>query len=188
MTLRHPVLSERERQSLSWERDSLCIFLVFRERDSLCNSRTNTHDESLWLYSWRVRMSWVCHYTHDECVILLMMMYIYIYIFIILMTMYIYIHIYIHYPNDECVILLMTMYIYIYIYLFYSWRVCPSTHDELLTRHEYDMTYSWRVIVYSYSWRVIMIVQPIADRVAQHLEIISLKNPTNQNSAHGIYD
>jgi len=31
-------------------------------------------------------------------------------------------------------------------------------------------------------------VQPIADRVAQHLEIISKTFPTNQDSAHGIYD
>ena len=31
-------------------------------------------------------------------------------------------------------------------------------------------------------------IQPIADRVAQHLEIISEIFPTNQNSAHGIYD
>jgi len=31
-------------------------------------------------------------------------------------------------------------------------------------------------------------VQPIAARVAQHLEIISEPFPTNQNSAHGIYD
>ena len=31
-------------------------------------------------------------------------------------------------------------------------------------------------------------VQPSADRVAQHLEIISKTFPTNQNSAHGIYD
>ena len=32
------------------------------------------------------------------------------------------------------------------------------------------------------------VLQPIADRVAQHLEIISKKIPTNQNSAHAIYD
>jgi len=32
------------------------------------------------------------------------------------------------------------------------------------------------------------VLQPIADRVAQHLEIISKKFPTNQNSAHAIYD
>jgi len=31
-------------------------------------------------------------------------------------------------------------------------------------------------------------VQPIADRVAQHIEIISKTFPPNQNSAHGIYD
>jgi len=31
-------------------------------------------------------------------------------------------------------------------------------------------------------------IQPIADRVAQHLEIISKTFPANQNSAHGIYD
>jgi len=31
-------------------------------------------------------------------------------------------------------------------------------------------------------------IQPIADRVAQNLEIIFLKISTNQNSAHGIYD
>ena len=31
-------------------------------------------------------------------------------------------------------------------------------------------------------------VQPIADKVAQHLEIISMTFSTNQNSAHGIYD
>ena len=31
-------------------------------------------------------------------------------------------------------------------------------------------------------------VQPIADRVAQHLEIVSKTFPTNQNSAHGMYD
>jgi len=31
-------------------------------------------------------------------------------------------------------------------------------------------------------------IQPIADRVAQHLEFISQTFPTNQNSAHGIYD
>jgi len=32
------------------------------------------------------------------------------------------------------------------------------------------------------------VIQPIADMVAQNLEIISEKNSTNQNSAHGIYD
>ena len=31
-------------------------------------------------------------------------------------------------------------------------------------------------------------VQPIADRMAQNLEIISKTFSTNQNSAHGIYD
>ena len=31
-------------------------------------------------------------------------------------------------------------------------------------------------------------VQPITDRVSQHLEIISKTFPTNQNSVHGIYD
>ena len=31
-------------------------------------------------------------------------------------------------------------------------------------------------------------VQPIADRAAQNLEIISKTFSTNQNSAHGIYD
>jgi len=31
-------------------------------------------------------------------------------------------------------------------------------------------------------------VQPIADRVAQNLEIIGKTFPTKQNSAHGIYD
>ena len=31
-------------------------------------------------------------------------------------------------------------------------------------------------------------MQPIADRVAPHLEMISKTFPTNQNSAHGIYD
>ena len=31
-------------------------------------------------------------------------------------------------------------------------------------------------------------IQPIADRVAQNLEIISKTFPTNQNSAHGTYD
>ena len=39
--------------------------------------------------------------------------------------------------------------------------------------------------VYIYVW---MCVQPNADREAQHLEIISKTFPTNQNSAHGIYD
>jgi len=33
-----------------------------------------------------------------------------------------------------------------------------------------------------------MSIQPIADRSAQHLEIISKTIPTNQNSADGIYD
>ena len=33
-----------------------------------------------------------------------------------------------------------------------------------------------------------MDVQPVADMVTQHLEIISKSFPTNQNSAHGIYD
>ena len=37
------------------------------------------------------------------------------------------------------------------------------------------------IFVYTY-------IQPIADRVAQHLKIISKTFPTNQNSAHGIYD
>jgi len=32
------------------------------------------------------------------------------------------------------------------------------------------------------------LLQPIADRVAQHLEIISKTFPMNQNSARGIYD
>ena len=32
------------------------------------------------------------------------------------------------------------------------------------------------------------VVQPIADRVAQHLEITSKTFSTNQNSAHGIYE
>jgi len=34
----------------------------------------------------------------------------------------------------------------------------------------------------------IVLVQPIADRVAQNLEIISKRFPTDQNSAHGIDD
>jgi len=33
-----------------------------------------------------------------------------------------------------------------------------------------------------------VLIQPIADRVALYLEIISTTFPTNQNSAHGIYD
>jgi len=32
------------------------------------------------------------------------------------------------------------------------------------------------------------LVQPIADRVAQHLEIVSKTFPTHQNTAQGIYD
>jgi len=32
------------------------------------------------------------------------------------------------------------------------------------------------------------VLKPFADRVAQHLESISKTVPTNQNSAHGIYD
>jgi len=35
---------------------------------------------------------------------------------------------------------------------------------------------------------LVYIVQPIADRVAQNLEIMSKTFSTNQNSAHGIYD
>ena len=31
-------------------------------------------------------------------------------------------------------------------------------------------------------------VQPIADRVAQNFEIVPKTFPTNQNSAHGIYN
>ena len=34
----------------------------------------------------------------------------------------------------------------------------------------------------------LFVIQPIADRVAQNLEIISRTFSTNQNSAHGIYD
>ena len=34
----------------------------------------------------------------------------------------------------------------------------------------------------------VLAVQPVADRVAQHLEIIPKTFQTKQNSAHGIYD
>ena len=34
----------------------------------------------------------------------------------------------------------------------------------------------------------VIVSQPIADREAQHLEILSKTFPTNQNSAYGIYD
>ena len=38
------------------------------------------------------------------------------------------------------------------------------------------------------SSRWLCVVQPIADRVAKNVEIISKSFSTNQNSAHGIYD
>jgi len=53
----------------------------------------------------------------------------------------------------------------------------------MLYTHMCDAMYKGRL----YAWRDTFI-QPIVDRVAQHLEIISKKNSTNQNSAHRIYD
>ena len=41
----------------------------------------------------------------------------------------------------------------------------------------------WQRVCY-----LIASLRPIADRVANHLEIISKTFPTNQNSAHGMYD
>jgi len=49
---------------------------------------------------------------------------------------------------------------------------CPSFSNELPTVQK---------VIFKY-------VRPIADRMAQNLEIISETFSTNQNSAHGIYD
>jgi len=42
--------------------------------------------------------------------------------------------------------------------------------------------------VFQFNFESHLLLQPIADRVAQHLEIICKTFPTNQSSAHGIYD
>jgi len=75
-----------------------------------------------------------------------------------------------------------------------SWlRIC-MWHESFDCTYVCDMHHSyWGAVTYVCDMRVIHSdstwnVQPIADRVAQHLEIISITFPTNQNSAHGIYD
>jgi len=45
-----------------------------------------------------------------------------------------------------------------------------------------------RVWFHVFDIRIFYMIQPIADRVAQDLEIISKTFLTNQNSAQGIYD
>jgi len=64
-------------------------------------------------------------------------------------------------------------------------RVVSFEEDGVKVGDVVDMCMVIDRYVYIYVW---MCVQPIADRVAQHLEIISQTFPTNQNSAHGIYD
>jgi len=91
-----------------------------------------------------------------------------------------------------------------YVHVIHMNDSCLTSHVSHM-RHEWDMSWVWMRYVTRYvkwltrcvTWlnfdpwgcQVInMKVQPIADRVAQHLEIISKTFPTNQNSAHGSYD
>jgi len=60
---------------------------------------------------------------------------------------------------------------------------CVTCHVFL---HVYYV-YVYVCVSQQVTWLIIRI-QPIADRVAQHLEFISKTLSTNQNSAHGIYD
>ena len=46
----------------------------------------------------------------------------------------------------------------------------------------------WLIEAHHIVVKPLLYVQPIADRAAQHLRIISKTFPTNQNSAHEIYD
>ena len=73
------------------------------------------------------------------------------------------------------------MYIHVYVctytHMNRKLNTCESVYIYICTR-TYTHTYV-NTCIY---------IQPIADRVAKHLEIISKTYPTNQNAAHGIDD
>jgi len=75
----------------------------------------------------------------------------------------------------------------------YAWVVSHMNESCLTCRCTMPlmwMSHATHVRVMSHMWMLYISchIQPIADRVPQHLEMISKTFPTNQNSAHGIYD
>ena len=92
------------------------------------------------------------------------------------------------------------VYVYFLIYLYIHILIPQIEVDEM---NATSASVSTRVYIYlshcntlkhtethssTYITHVYLRVQPIADRVALNLEIISQTSSTNQNSAHGIYD
>jgi len=57
-------------------------------------------------------------------------------------------------------------------------------HQSVLKKRQLQ----WLIEAHHIAVNPLLYVQPIANRAAQHLEIISKTFPTNQNSAHEIYD
>jgi len=90
--------------------------------------------------------------------------------------------------------------------MWHMWRRCMLSRMKIVIVFWRRASYAWVVSHMSESlrtcrWAMPLMwmshvahvdaschIQPIADRMAQHLEIISKTFPTNQNSAHGIYD
>ena len=74
-----------------------------------------------------------------------------------------------------------------------SFILQPSFYSEFIQRTSFYSEFIQRTSCYSRlhiqtRTHTASVIQPIADRVALNLEIISKKIPTNQNSDHGIYD
>jgi len=70
-----------------------------------------------------------------------------------------------------CINMYIYAYIYVHIYMYVYIHIYVYMHIHIYTCMLHNAH-----------------VQPIADRVALNLEIIFKTFPTNQNSAHGIYD
>ena len=74
-----------------------------------------------------------------------------------------------------------------------SFILQPSFYSEFIQRTSFYSEFIQRKSCYSRlhiqtRTHTASVIQPIADRVALNLEIISKKIPTNQNSDHAIYD
>ena len=90
----------------------------------------------------------------------------------------IYTHMYIH----------IHMYIYIYTHIYGDRALHHTLWPHRQSANRYIYVY---IHIYTYIYTKIYIhihIQPIADRVAQHLKINFKTFSTNQNSAHGICD
>ena len=83
-----------------------------------------------------------------------------------------------------------TMYVYIYllVYIHACVWVYIYIHSCGIEMSRQSYTANRQCVSEYISICICECVQPNADRVALHLEIISKTFPTHQNSAHGIYD